>query len=275
MKLLDIDGFAALNALLVSGVKGPSCTVAGRLEAYSCKRVREDKKIARIIQDRGVKSPANPPAQETSPLIQDFDGNSGSFSLTPLALQPSLPSNAHLGTSHQDTDAVVDIVTTLNLTFPDHTFTDLPSEVFFREQPEAIQRTVSLVFAETAQYLNQIGAPDLEPSIWREIDQVVNLSQCEFFAFRPDSSASPVEGATWEHYYFFLNRAPEVNKLVFLTLHAAPNSPGDDDMALDDELGVSESATYSLHYGVTDPMISDEDADLTRSPHGYSPIPTQ
>ena len=84
MKLLDVDGFAAVNAVM-GMAKGRSCDVSGRLEAYSCKRVREDKKLARKIQDRSA------PAEGRSPLIfaQEADPEDladdclGSFTMTP------------------------------------------------------------------------------------------------------------------------------------------------------------------------------------------------
>ena len=94
MKLLDIDSFSSINALL-NGIQGEGSTIYGRVEAYSCKMVTQDKKLAKKLQGRTASSPQMAVPLE-SPSIQPFpmgfcddENDLGSFTLTPLAEQPA------------------------------------------------------------------------------------------------------------------------------------------------------------------------------------------
>ena len=118
MKLLDVDEITSLNVILASGVKGVSWCNHGRVDVYSCKRVTQDKRIAKKMKERGgVRLSPSVVAQEGS-MDEDF------APLTPLAVEPPQVTHSTLPSTSQqeDTDDVVDLVSTLNVSFPDHDF---------------------------------------------------------------------------------------------------------------------------------------------------------
>eukprot|EP00754_Rhynchopus_humris_P019219 Rhum_TRINITY_DN14637_c11_g1::Rhum_TRINITY_DN14637_c11_g1_i2::g.102669::m.102669 len=118
---------------------------------------------------------------------------------------------------------------------------DLPSTLFCRETLDTIRQTVSMSLSAIEEGLRDTGFSDFENAVWKEIDRVVNLSTCSFFSFRPEERDSPVSNAVWERYVFFLNRAPDVNKLVFMHLYGVAE---DEPMAEDTDLGGGESMSY-------------------------------
>ncbi|KAJ9469484.1 Repressor of RNA polymerase III transcription maf1 [Diplonema papillatum] len=202
MKLLDIDGFAALNGVLGS-VQCPGVVVTARLEAYSCKRVSHDKKLAKIIQERAATSP-NTVAQQPSPSIMPFPvgfGEDGSFALTPLEYQPSFASDdvsvPLQGDSAEDRAAIVDLITALNVSYSDHDFTDVHPSYFGRETQKSVRAVINNKLSMPSQELRKAGVPDLEAAFWREVDRVVGLKESEFFSYNPPSSESPVESTSW------------------------------------------------------------------------------
>eukprot|EP01064_Diplonema_japonicum_P039441 TRINITY_DN9891_c0_g1_i1.p1 TRINITY_DN9891_c0_g1~~TRINITY_DN9891_c0_g1_i1.p1 ORF type:complete len:296 (+),score=36.68 TRINITY_DN9891_c0_g1_i1:115-1002(+) len=244
MKLLDIDEFAYLNGIL-DKIQGAGMTVVGRVEAYSCKRVTQDKRLARKIQDLQEKACLSPQCVGPLDATMVEADEEGDFCLgAPLAV----PSYSAGSTeclldpeSAEDRDALVNLVGTLNVSFSDYDFTDVPASYFSKETPSSVHALVSSRLMGTGEGLGSVGVTNFEAMLWKEIDQVVGLNGSEFYSFNPPSSRSPIE-ASWSHFLFIQNRRAEVNKLIFLTLSGV--APEDEDMRSIDEFPPSASNTY-------------------------------
>eukprot|EP00755_Sulcionema_specki_P013702 Sspe_Gene.54694::Locus_30156_Transcript_1_1_Confidence_1.000_Length_1083::g.54694::m.54694 len=249
MKLLDISAFSAINAVMAE-IRSTGCVLSGRLECYSCKKVSSDKRLAKKLQDKAQTSPPTILAVESSPSSNPFpisflgDGTAkqpsfGSFDLTPLAIQPfAHPQGRPKAEPLEDRETWLNFIATLNLSFPDHDFSDMPLSYFWKEHPEVVKGVIHTRLLGFSHALQSFGAEGLEDSIWREIDQVMTLPECLFFSFNPPSTESPFENSIWSHVYFIYNPNPDVNKVVIFSLAAISDSmdelEGEDTMQEDE-----------------------------------------
>eukprot|EP01060_Flectonema_neradi_P011169 TRINITY_DN18246_c0_g1_i1.p1 TRINITY_DN18246_c0_g1~~TRINITY_DN18246_c0_g1_i1.p1 ORF type:complete len:290 (+),score=53.33 TRINITY_DN18246_c0_g1_i1:52-921(+) len=256
MKLLDIDSFSSINALW-NGIQGDGSTVYGRVEAYSCKMVTQDKKLAKKLQGRTASSPQMGSVPLESPSIQPFpmgfcddENDLGSFTLTPLAEQPAQLEIVNTGTplqgdSSTDTDSLVYLITALNVSFTDHDFTDISPSYFCRELPENIKKAVDTRVNLMHPVLAARGYPNFATSMWSEIDRVMKLDSCDYFTFNPPAQDSPFEDASWCQFVFILNKATDVNKIVMLVLYGMPEMGDDTEM---------DMSPYSMEASPCDPV---------------------
>lgn len=199
MKFLSVDQLELLTGFLTGREVGDRI-LNGRIEAFSCKRAGEDKKLSKVLEQQYVDELASGPS------------SLGSSPLGPL----SDSSTRRL---------LIDLISTMNASFPDHDFSALRPEQFCRElHVNQVMTSVNRHLAPLSETYNSSFLDDL----WLSIEDVVKLRECEVYSYVPDMEDDPFsQGNLWSFNYFFFNRA--LKRIIYFTCIARsklmPSSP--------------------------------------------------
>ena len=194
MKLLENPRLSALTAFL-SQRRFCERVLDGRVEAFSCKRAGEDKKLAKELEAQFAAESRNSPSsmEASSPL--------GAL---------AQPATRRL---------LVDLIATLNASFPDHDFSNLRPEQFCREAgAQFAVRACARHLAElaTAERFRAPGGGEFLDELWAAIEEAIQLRECEVYSYVPDGESDPFsEGALWSFNYFFFNK--RLKRIVYLS----------------------------------------------------------
>ena len=160
MKLLENPRLSALTAFLSQRRLGER-VLDGRVEAFSCKRAGEDKKLAKELEAQFAAESRNSPSsmEASSPL--------GAL---------AQPATRRL---------LVDLIATLNASFPDHDFSNLRPEQFCREAgAQFAVRACARHLAElaTAERFRAPGGGEFLDELWAAIEEAIQLRECEVYS---------------------------------------------------------------------------------------------
>ena len=144
MKLLENQKLSALTALLTERQLGDR-VINGRVEAFSCKRAGEDKKLAKQLE-----------TQYTDELTSSPGSLTGT---SPLGVLSSSSTRRLL----------IDLISTMNASFPDHDFSALRPEQFCREA------SADFVARSCTRYLSELNDQgfDLLQELWAAVEEAV------------------------------------------------------------------------------------------------------
>ena len=212
MKYIEVPALSRLAETLTH--EGPECCVYMRMEAYSCKNIKRDKKLFKSLEHAYQDEISN------SPPVPSW-----------LALEREAESTP-FGTmdKHSSRKTLYLLIATLNVAFPDHDFSDVRPHQFCKEESGAsvlnalsntlasngrmmmtAPRTYSAYPPTTADffphsvpsssspYNRPIASPlapppiisGTHPALFRLIDDVVGLSDCEVYSYTPEIEADP------------------------------------------------------------------------------------
>ncbi|PCH42220.1 Maf1-domain-containing protein [Wolfiporia cocos MD-104 SS10] len=212
MKYIERPELARLARALTH--EGPECSVHTRIEAYSCKNIKRDKKLFRSLEsaynDELSHSPPVPSymALEREPEITPFG---------PIQ-------------EHSSRKTLYLLIATLNVAFPDHEFSDVRPWHFAREESGAsvltalsttlisphragmqAPRTYSAYppissdlfpssvptssspseFVKPSPYAPPKVVSSTHPTLYRLLDEVIGLTECEVYSYTPDIEFDP------------------------------------------------------------------------------------
>jgi len=157
------------------------------------------------------------------PIIKssDYMRNYNSSILSPALSPPcphdlSIPKNP-FGDTKADTQKFIDLISLLNLSYPDYDFSGLKQEDFSREMYK--QRLINSINLS----LRDALAMDQLNQLWRAIDNIVNIQECEIYSYNPDRNqddptGDPLalsNGKIWIWNYFFYNK--KLRRCLFFT----------------------------------------------------------
>ncbi|KAF8892843.1 Maf1 regulator-domain-containing protein [Mucidula mucida] len=211
MKYLDQPGLSRLSQSLSHD--GPECSVHTRIEAYSCKNIKRDKKLFKLLESSYKDEAAHSPPLPSWLSVEDVD-------MTPFG-----PFDKHASRK-----TLYLLIATLNIAYPDYDFSDVRPAHFTKEQSGAsvlnalsttlvspqraglsAPRTYSAyptvnpdLFPQpkpTSSSLQSrtihspLAPPPIvsgtHPFIYRILDDVIGLSDCEVFSYTPDVDSDP------------------------------------------------------------------------------------
>ncbi|PPS02250.1 hypothetical protein GOBAR_AA18410 [Gossypium barbadense] len=77
------------------------------------------------------------------------------------------------------------------------------------------------------EWIETYGGSSLLETVYKALDEVVNLSECEIYSYNPDSDADPFleKGAIWSFSFFFYNR--KLKRVVSFSFCCLSNLVGD------------------------------------------------
>lgn len=217
MKYIEFPQLSRLAQALTH--EGPECSVHTRIEAYSCKNIKRDKKLFKSLEhaytDEAASSPPLPSWLEREPEDPTPFG--------PMD-KPASRKTLYL------------LIATLNIAFPDHEFSDVKPSHFSKEKsgadvlnalsttlrsPHAHSRTGSIPAPRTyssyppispnafpssvptasstsphSQIARSPFAPPAivsgtHPTLYRTLDDVIGLGDCQVFSYTPDPDSDP------------------------------------------------------------------------------------
>ncbi|KAH7912341.1 Maf1 regulator-domain-containing protein [Hygrophoropsis aurantiaca] len=211
MKYIEYPELARLAQALTH--EGPECSVHTRIEAYSCKNVKRDKKLFKSLEhaynDDVSNSPPFPSWLDREPEITPFGPMDKQASRKTLYL----------------------LIATLNVAFPDHEFSDVRPAHFSKEKNGAsvlnslsttllsphrggmpAPRTYSAYPPTSPNFfpssvpttsssppnhgaISPFAAPQIisgtHPTLYRILDEIIGLHDCEVFSYAPDTDSDP------------------------------------------------------------------------------------
>ncbi|KAF8659042.1 hypothetical protein AX16_001915 [Volvariella volvacea WC 439] len=194
--------------------EGPECSVHTRMEAYSCKNIKRDKKLFKALEHAYQDEISNsPPLPSWLALEQEAE-------MTPFG-----PIDKHASRK-----TLYLLIATLNIAFPDHEFSDVRPSHFNKEESgasvlNALSNTLiaphrsgvaaprtysfypptspdffpSSVPTSSSPYNQIIHSPftpppivtGTHPSLFKLVDDVIGLSDCEVYSYTPEIDADP------------------------------------------------------------------------------------
>ncbi|KAJ3490830.1 hypothetical protein NLI96_g1145 [Meripilus lineatus] len=212
MKYIELPELSRLAQALTH--EGPECSVHTRIEAYSCKNIKRDKKLFRSLETAYNDEVSN------SPPIPSFMALDREPDMTPFGPMKD----------HNSRKTLYLLIATLNIAFPDHEFSDVRPGQFNREEsgasvlnalsttlvsphragmqaprtysayppassdffPSSVPTSSSPVeFAKPSPYAPPKAVAGTHPSLYRTLDEVIGLSDCDVYSYAPDIEFDP------------------------------------------------------------------------------------
>jgi len=215
--------------------------INGRIEAFSCKRAGTEKKIAHTLAEKFNNEFESSPSElwkhqnvgsSSSSARDKIKPNSETTNKTYHDAQSPLGDFQEMGTRR----LLTDLILTLNASFPDYDFSAVKPDHF---QHLEIPATAVLVNEKLSEIATRKDFNFLN-NLWKVIDEVIVLSECDVFSYTPPDSiddmfvASLNDGeeatystdALWSFNYFFFNRS--LKRIVFFTCVQTYLTPGND-----------------------------------------------
>ncbi|KAG9285799.1 hypothetical protein G9A89_013224 [Geosiphon pyriformis] len=224
MKFLEVSSIDNINSVLVFTT--PECKVLGRIEPYSCKLAGTDKKLYKNLETR-----YNEELSSSSKSVNSE--HNLQYIISPFG--PMSQSSSR--------KTFYNLISTLNASYPDYDFSDLTPENFSK------QPSLSVVcnYINNTLFNLQHGWIVTELNLWKIMDDIIDLEECEVYSFEPDMDWDPntEEGVIWSFNFFFYNK--KMKRILFFTMRGLSlNAPIQDDEVISEfSVDFSESASES------------------------------
>ncbi|KAF9223522.1 Maf1-domain-containing protein [Gyrodon lividus] len=268
MKYIEFPELSRLAQALTH--EGPECSVHTRIEAYSCKNIKRDKKLFKSLEHA-----YNDELSHSPPLPSWLDHEPEETPFGPMD-------------KHASRKTLYLLIATLNIAFPDHEFSDVRPAHFNKEKsgasvlnslsttllsphPSGIRapRTYSaypptspnffpssVPTSSSSSLLTQMVAspyapPQIvsgtHPTLYRILDETIGLSDCQVFSYSPDIDSDP-------HANDYSDDEDDVASVG----DEYSSDDADDDAAFDfDDYDVDESSSLRYHISSPSAYISD------------------
>jgi hypothetical protein len=215
MKYIELPALSRLAQSLSH--QGPECFVNVRIEAYSCKNVKRDKRLFKTLEDAYKDEVTqSPPLPSWLALQQEAE-------ITPFG-----PID-----KHSSRKTLYLLISTLNIAFPDHDFSDVRPTQFSKEpsgaavlnalsttllsphragmnaprtyssypsgpialfpdsQPTSSSPQSLIDSPRASPYAPPPIVTGTHPSVYRLVDDVIRLEDCEVYSYSPDLNSDP------------------------------------------------------------------------------------
>nr|AKF43427.1 transcription regulator [Pelargonium nanum] len=214
MKFLEYTPLERLNDFL-SRVNFGERTIKGCLEAYSCKHTGTDKKLSLSLEHE----------------ILDYLGKSSDT-------DSSSPAEYLLSRSSRKT--LIYLVLTLYHLYPDYDFSLVKAHQFFTEEAwDSFKQIFETYMLEASkEWIEANGGNSLLEALFKALDEVVRLSECDIYSYNPDCDVDPFleKGSIWSFNFFFYNR--KLKRVVSFRFCCISNLMADgfsDDLCYEDD----------------------------------------
>jgi len=227
MKFLEDERLIEFTQELTDQIYG-SRVLNGRIELFSCKRAGTDKKYAHNLAEKFSYEVENLDADlKKLRKLRTFSSDGSIEPSSEGALVDTYYSRSPLGDFHEmgTRKLMTDLILTLNLSFPDFDFSSVRPHHFvkLRTSSSAVNRV-----NEKLSELSTRKGPGFLSVLWKSLDDVIVLSDCEVFSYVPPDNcydffstltdggvAQSSTDALWNFNYFFVNKS--LKRIVFFT----------------------------------------------------------
>ncbi|GFQ06890.1 repressor of RNA polymerase iii transcription maf1 homolog [Phtheirospermum japonicum] len=184
MKYLEYTPLDRINDFL-SQVNLGERSIRGCLEAYSCKHTGTDKKLSLSLENE---------------ILGLLGKSSDTDSSSPVDYLFSRSSRK----------TMIYLLLTLHQMYPDYDFSAVRAHEFFTEESwDSFKQIFDVyMFEASKEWLEENEGGSLLDSLYKALDEVVKLSECEIYSYNPEAEADPFleKRAIWLYHFFFYNR---------------------------------------------------------------------
>lgn len=221
MKYLEYTPLDRINGFMRHVNLGER-TIRGCLEAYSCKHTVSDKRLSLSLENE----------------IVDYLGRSSDT-------DSSSPVDYQCGSSRK---TLMYLLLTLYHMYPDYDFSAVKAHQFFSEESWDTFEHIfdnDLLEASKEWLLTNQGSTLLE-TLYKALDEVVKLAECDIFCYNPPADADPFleKGAIWSYHFFFYNR--RLKRVVSCRFSCLSNLAGEGFVGDNDSYGEDEEIFDSM-----------------------------
>lgn len=234
MKYLAVPEVQAADSIL-SLINTSDAIIQGRLEAYSCKRVGSDKKLSgkldRQYSDQSGSAPCGSLERTYSgftPILAATCSPNESLDDFMLGESPGVmacsESSASMGVIPDANmrRLFIDLLLTLNTTFPDYDFSSVRPEEFVEEKNHDLVAHSINSSLQKAMFLES----SLSQKLWQGIE-TIRPQECVVFSYMPAADSPLTDSCIWSFNYFFFNK--ELKRVLFFTCSCSrPDQGGSD-----------------------------------------------
>jgi hypothetical protein len=175
MKYLQIAEFEALNSQL-SNVDAGDCAVTIALEAYACRKSKDDKRLAQAIAD-GMRQRSDSAAEGDASATVTVDDRAGS--------------------TEYSNDLVLYLTSAINSVYgPDYDFSVFGDSIFELCDPRRLEQAVN----EPLHRVGQAGVEKAE-AFWRALGSQMPLAESEVFQVVLDQDTNPLHSKLWSSHF--------------------------------------------------------------------------
>mmetsp|Transcript_23004 Transcript_23004/g.37846 ORF Transcript_23004/g.37846 Transcript_23004/m.37846 type:complete len:233 (+) Transcript_23004:133-831(+) len=199
MKYLEIPELAYLNSELRSNLVDSK--IIGKVELYSSGKQVGEKTDKAIVT------------------------TSGDVPSSPEILVESALSKSPVGslTDSANRKVLINLICTLNASFPDYDFSNLKPEDFQKERN--LRQVINTINASLAEAFEKNGNGLCE-RLWNTIYEVIDPEECSIYSYIPDLDGDPFsDGNIWSFNYFFYNKRRR--KVLFFTCSSKSKHHGE------------------------------------------------
>ncbi|MFS7959519.1 putative repressor of RNA polymerase III transcription Maf1 [Helianthus anomalus] len=184
MKYLEYTPFDRINAFLDHLNLGEQ-TIKGCIEAYSCKHTGTDKRLSLSLENEILNYLGNSPDDDSS-------------------------SPANYLSSRSSRKMLIYLILTLYHMYPDYDFSAVKAHQFFTvETWQGFKQIFDSYMSDASKEWTQTDEDgSLLETLYKALDEVINLAECEIYSYDPNSDADPFieKGDLWSYNFFFYNR---------------------------------------------------------------------
>ncbi|KAL6539032.1 hypothetical protein OROMI_025358 [Orobanche minor] len=183
MKYLEHTPLGRIHDFL-SHVNLGERTISGCLEAYSCKHAGTDKKLSLSLENEILDQLGKSSDSDSSPIEYLF--------------------------SRSSRKTTIYLLLTLHHMYPDYDFSAVKAHEFFAEESwDSFKQIFDVyMFEASREWLEENEGRPLIEALYKALDEVVKLSECEIYSYNPEAEADPFleKRAIWSYHFFFYNR---------------------------------------------------------------------
>ena len=278
MKYIENLSLENLTKIVTNYELGGGLVINGRIEVYSTKKVNDEKKQVKLIEnkfdtvfnttnnniikmdcnDGNEDDKINNSTPNTSAAITTMtSSNNNSTSNTAQKVVNNNNKNSN-DSSIKTKKVLGDLIQTMNCSMVDYDFSELSPDSF-------VQTNINVAIQDINSHIVEITVqlPNFINNLWRDIsDVMINLNQCEVYKLVDEAFIDEFEnGMKWSFNYFFCSK--EYKRVCYFTCIANSkyrkidilglNDDDDDDDLDDDDQNVMDTSD-----GVADGDDSEE-----------------
>ncbi|KAF2201590.1 hypothetical protein GQ43DRAFT_471639 [Delitschia confertaspora ATCC 74209] len=229
MEYLDLCAFHEVTQAL--SFDTDSCSIIGGCDAYTVKAAGSDKKLYKDI-DNHLEKRHEELKQAHMSMPMDHQGS--------FARAMNLARQSPFGSLDVPANRkkFAYVIATLNATHPDYEFSHiLKPEDFTRENQQLLRENIDTTMYNLRPQFYQAGLPTgamtpygspiWSPKMWKLIDSEMELAECEYYSWEPETDPFDGEdGAIWSYHYFVYNKEKKrMCYIYFRGISALSNSP--------------------------------------------------
>ena len=172
VKLLEEPRLLEVN-MMFAGLQSGTSVIEGRVDLYSCKLAGDDKRVSKSLEQHYIEE-LQALGAGTSPV------GAGTSPVGPLSDSSSRRT-------------LINLILTLNASFPDYEFSSLRPEDFMKEPAlDVVGAKINRDLCWGAQPGTGSAQEALVQKLWSAMEEVICPGECGIYSYQPDTDCDPL-----------------------------------------------------------------------------------